>query len=277
MTSYFAAPAERRDVLRPETDNPLTVSALGTAITGSGFSNPYLVGGGINPLPADHRGRLRLVQPGADALHARPGRRARPADGDQGLPACRPPARSAARTASASRRPVNHSYGLQLALAWDQPASISTRIPAASGDVTAFKALSLGAAVNFFDPRNPVRTPDAIWNPGLTTQDFTDRRSPTRPARWEPSRPRSPRYGTALHQTTGVDDQPDAHRAQPDPRAAVGLRRPGRRPLERCASSSSSSAAPACRRPARSSSPTCASRRRPPARRSTPTSSPTSR
>ncbi len=27
MTSYFAAPAERRDVLRPETDNPLEVSA----------------------------------------------------------------------------------------------------------------------------------------------------------------------------------------------------------------------------------------------------------
>ena len=38
MTSYFAAPAERRDVLRPETDNPLTVSALlagpeGSAVT----------------------------------------------------------------------------------------------------------------------------------------------------------------------------------------------------------------------------------------------------
>ena len=57
------------------------------------------------PAAPDHRGRLRLVQPGTDALHARPGRRARPADGDQGLPACRPPARWAARTASASRRP----------------------------------------------------------------------------------------------------------------------------------------------------------------------------
>ena len=111
MTSYFPAPAERRDVLRPETDNPLTVSALGTAITGSGFSNPYLVGGGITPLPPTTAGRLRLVQPGTDALHSRPGRRARPADGDQGLPACRPPARSAARTASASRRPSTTPTG----------------------------------------------------------------------------------------------------------------------------------------------------------------------
>ena len=98
--------------------------------------------------------------------------------------------------------PVNHSYGLQLALAWDQPASISTRIPAASGDVTAFKALSLGAAVNFFDPRNPVRTPDAIWNPGLTTQDFTISVT-DKAGKVGTVSAASPRYGTALHQTTG--------------------------------------------------------------------------
>ena len=166
MTSYFPAPAERRDVLRPETDNPLTVSALGTAITGSGFSNPYLVGGGINPLPADHR---RAASTGA----TRSRRTSRPAW--SACPACRRRPRAARLPAAGAlggqngireQAPVNHSYGLQLALAWDQPASISTRIPAASGDVTAFKSLSLGAAVNFFDPRNPVRTARRDLEPG---------------------------------------------------------------------------------------------------------------
>ena len=71
MTSYFPAPAERRDVLRPETDNPLTVSALGTAITGSGFSNPYLVGGGINPLPATTAGGFDWCNP--EPTHFTPG------------------------------------------------------------------------------------------------------------------------------------------------------------------------------------------------------------
>ena len=79
MTSYFAAPAERRDVLRPETDNPLTVSALGTAITGSGFSNPYLVGGGINPLPATTAGGFDWCNP--EPTHFTPG-----AVGVPGLP-----------------------------------------------------------------------------------------------------------------------------------------------------------------------------------------------
>jgi hypothetical protein len=98
---------------------------------------------------------------------------------------------------------VNHSYGLQLALAWDQPASIGTRIPAASGNVTGFKTLAMGAAVNFFDPRNPSRGTDAIWNPGLTTQNFvielTDKNGKVGSVAAA-----SPRYGTALHQTTGA-------------------------------------------------------------------------
>ena len=66
------APAERRDVLRPETDNPLTVSALGTAITGSGFSNPYLVGGGITPIPATTPGGFDWCNP--EPTHFTPGR-----------------------------------------------------------------------------------------------------------------------------------------------------------------------------------------------------------
>ena len=120
MTSYFAAPAERRDVLRPETDNPLTVSALGTAITGSGFSNPYLIGGGITPIPATTPGGFDWCNP--EPTHFTPGLLGVP-----GLPTatkgCPLPAPAALGGQNGVREqaPVNHSYGLQLALAWDQP------------------------------------------------------------------------------------------------------------------------------------------------------------
>ena len=56
--------------------------------------------------------------------------------------------------------------------------------------------------MNFFDPRNPVRTPDAIWNPGLTTQDFTISVT-DKAGKVGTVSAASPRYGTALHQTTG--------------------------------------------------------------------------
>lgn len=201
MTSYFPAPAERLDVLRPEPDTPLTASALGTAITGSGFSNPYLPDGGITPLPPTTPGGFDWCNP--EPLHFTPG-----LIGVPGLPTaskgCPLPAPGALGGQNGVREqaPVNHSYGLQLALAWEQPASISTRIPAAYGDVRGFKALAMGAAVNFFDPRNPPRTGDAVWNPRLTTQDFaitlTDKAGKTGIVSAA-----SPRYGTALYQTTG--------------------------------------------------------------------------
>ncbi len=201
MTSYFAAPAERRDVLRPETDNPLEVSAVGTSITGSGFSNPYLATGGITPVPATTPG-------GFDWCNPEPTQFAPSQLGITGLPTatkgCPLPAAGALGGQNGTREnaPVNHSYGLQLALAWDQPASIGTRIPAASGDVTAYKSLALGAAVNFFDPRNPSRGTDAIWNPGLTTQNFTIELT-DKNGKVGSVAAASPRYGTALHQTTG--------------------------------------------------------------------------
>jgi hypothetical protein len=201
MTSYFPAPAERRDVLRPETDNPLTVSALGTAITGSGFSNPYLAGGGINPLPPTTPGGFDWCNP--EPTHFTPG-----LVGVPGLPVatkgCPLPAATALGGQNGVREqaPVNHSYGLQLALAWDQPASIATRIPAASGDVSGFKALAMGAAVNFFDPRNPARTPDAVWNPRVTTQNFTISLT-DKAGKVGTVAAAGPRYGTALYQTTG--------------------------------------------------------------------------
>lgn len=201
LTTYFAEPAARRDVLRPETDTPLTVSALGTAISGSGFSNPYLAGGGITPVPPTTAGGFDWCNP--EPTHFSPS-----LVGVSGVPTapkgCPLPAASALGGQSATREsaPVNHSYGLQLALAWDQPASISTRIPAASGDVRGFKALALDAAVNFFDPRNPLRAGDAVWNPGLTTQDFSIVLVDKAGTKGTVAAA-SPRYGNALHQTTG--------------------------------------------------------------------------
>jgi hypothetical protein len=201
LTTYFAEPAARRDVLRPETDNPLEVSALGTAITGGGFANPYVTGGGVTPIPATTADGFDWCNP--EPIYFTPS-----ALGFTGFPTavkgCPLPASNALGGQSATREqaPVNHSYGMQLALAWEQPAWIGTRIPAASGDVRGFKTLTLGAGVNFFDPRNPARTGDAIWNPSVTTQDFSivlvdkaGREGVVAAA--------SPRYGNALHQTTG--------------------------------------------------------------------------
>ncbi len=68
--------------------------------------------------------------------------------------------------------------------------------------MTAYKSLALGAAVNFFDPRNPSRGTDAIWNPGLTTQNFTIELT-DKNGKVGSVAAASPRYGTALHQTTG--------------------------------------------------------------------------
>ena len=120
MTSYFPAPAERRDVLRPETDNPLTVSALGTAITGSASRT--------RTSSAAASTRCRRRPPGGfdwcnpEPTHFTPG-----LVGVPGLPTatkgCPLPAATALGGQNGVREqaPVNHSYGLQLALAWDQP------------------------------------------------------------------------------------------------------------------------------------------------------------
>ena len=114
----------------------------------------------------------------------------------------RPRAPSAARAASARARRSTTPTGCSSHWRGTPPASLSTRIPAASGDVRGFKSLSLGAAVNFFDPRNPPRGTDAIWNPGLTTQDFTIALV-DKAGKEGVVAASSPRYGTALHQTTG--------------------------------------------------------------------------
>jgi hypothetical protein len=105
--------------------------------------------------------------------------------------------------------PVNHSYGRQLALAWDDPvtangapATVGTTIPAALGDVSGFKALAMAADVNFFDPRNPARSTAAMSDPSLTTQDFEIALVDAEGEEGVVAAAKQ-RYGNALHQTTG--------------------------------------------------------------------------
>ncbi|MDX6703451.1 MAG: hypothetical protein QOF26_3677 [Baekduia sp.] len=205
-TSYFAAPAERRDVIRPETDNPLGVSALGTALTGSGFVNPFLDNGGVSPKPATTPGGYDWCNPEPD--HFAPAQ-----IGLATLPtaakSCPLPAATALGGQNGTREngPINQSYGLQLALAWNRAvtgttAVLGTNVPPASGDISGLKALALGAAVNFFDDRNPDRSGDAAWNPALASQDFTialtDADGVTGTVKAGDRR-----YGNALEQTLG--------------------------------------------------------------------------
>ena len=206
-TSYFAAPREREDVIRPETDNPLTVSALGTSLSGGGFVNPYLDNGGITPKPPTTAG-------GYDWCNPEPTQFAPSQLGIAGLPTavkgCPLPAASALGGQSGTREngPINQSYGLQLALAWDRVesgavAKIGTDVPAADGDVSGLKALAMGAGVNFFDPRNPTRANGGTFNPALAAQDFTialtDADGVTATVQAG-----NRRYGNALEQTLGT-------------------------------------------------------------------------
>ena len=206
MTSYFAPPAERIDAIRPETDNPLVASAMGTGLTAGGFVNPYLDVGGVTPKPATTATGLDWCNPEPD--HFAPAQ-----IGLVTLPTaakgCPLPAASALGGQSGTREngPINQSYGLQLAVAWDRSATgtvakMSTRLPAGSGDLSKLKALAMGAAVNFFDTRNPTRSTAAQSNPSLTTQDFTIALTDADGVEGAVSAA-DQRYGNALHQTPG--------------------------------------------------------------------------
>ncbi len=201
QTSYFAPAVERADVIGPGVENPTTVSAVGTAITASGFSNPYTDNGGVTPKPVTTSTGVDWCNPEPD--HFQPSYVGSTIQPTAAKP-CPLPATNVPGGQSSNREqgPVNQSYGMQLALAWDDEAKLETRIPAADGDLSTKKSLALGAAVNFFDSRNPPRTGDAQWNPALTKQDFaivlTDASGKTASVRAGDRR-----YGTALQQTTG--------------------------------------------------------------------------
>lgn len=208
LTSYFPGAPERVDVLGPEPDAPLRASALGTTLEASGFGNPYPADGGVQPQPATTATGLDWCNPEPDHFN--------PANIGLGvLPTakkgCPLPAvlglggqNSASSPFGRSREnaPVNRSYGLQYAVAWEQPASIATRIPAASGDVSGFTALALAGAVNFFDARNPARTGEALWNYLATEQDFEIVLSDAAGHAGVVAAG-DRRYGNALHPSTG--------------------------------------------------------------------------
>ncbi len=198
-TSYFPPADERLDVIRPDTENPLGMSALGTKLNASGFANPFLTAGGISPKPAK-------TASGLDWCNPEP-KQTIPGDlGEGGYPTSVKPCPLPGITALGGQEgvrengPVNQSYGRQLAVAWEGPASISTKIPAADSDVSEFKVLGLAAAVNFFDSRNPARS---TWDPQVGKQDFqiavTDGSGKVATVSAG-----DPRYGIALEQTHGT-------------------------------------------------------------------------
>jgi len=197
-SSYFAPSDERLDVIRPDIDDPLGMSALGTKLVASGFANPFPKGGGVAPRPD-------TTASGLDWCNPEP-KQAIPADlGEGGYPTSVKPCPLPGITEVGGQEgvrengPVNQSYGRQLAVAWNGPASLSTEIPAAFSDVSGYEVLRLAAAVNYFDARNPTRS---TWDPQVGKQDFQiavsdgDGKVATVSAG-------DPRYGLALQQTSG--------------------------------------------------------------------------
>jgi hypothetical protein len=226
-TTYFAAPQERVDVIRPEMTNPLTQNALGGTLSGSGFADPYAQAAGVTPKPAATAG-------GYDWCNPEPMDFAPSQLGKTGLPTamkqCPLPAATALGGQNGTREnsPINQSYGRQLTLAWEQSstAKLTAQIPAVDRNVSGLESLNLDAAVNFFDTRNPGadnrgdNTRDAAgpswpnekptsYDPASTTQNFqivlTDA------AGHEASVDAGdPRWGNALHMSTGTNT-PNTH------------------------------------------------------------------
>lgn len=232
-TTYFGAPQERVDLIRPEIENPLTLDALGGSLSGSGFADPYAQAAGVAPKPAATPG-------GYDWCNPEPQDFAPSQLGKPGLPTAAKPCPLPAPTALGGQNgirengPVNQSYGRQLTLAWDQnsAAQLTAQIPADSKDMSGLKALAMDAAVNFFDTRNP-----GADNRGDNTKDTTVNGTPASPV-WPNELPTSydptsttqhflialsdtaghvatvdagdPRWGNALHMSTGTNT-PNTH------------------------------------------------------------------
>lgn len=181
--SYTAPPEERLDVLRPDTEHPTTMDALGTPIQASGFSNPYPKSGGVQPRPATTTNGIDWCDP--DPRQGEPGQ-LKEGEFTTAAKMCPQPANHTlggqgaletpgAESTAAPREnaPVNGSYGRQLSLAWEGPADLSLNIPPASADVSGYKALYMATSVNFFDPRNPSRGEEGLWNPEYAPQNWT--------------------------------------------------------------------------------------------------------
>ncbi|SNS99767.1 hypothetical protein SAMN06309944_1705 [Micrococcales bacterium KH10] len=210
-TSYFPAKAERVDVIRPEVINPLTVNALGGTLSGDGFAYPYLDNGGVE-LPEATPGGYDWCNPEPDDFApSQLGKSTQPT----GAKPCPLPGKTELGGQNGIREnaPVNHSYGRQLALAWEegQTATLTAQIPAASKDMSGLKALAMGADVNFFDSRNPgsqrydeENNPLPVtYDPAATTQDFVIALTDTA-GNEATVNAGDPRWGNALHMSTGT-------------------------------------------------------------------------
>ncbi|WP_346386279.1 Ig-like domain-containing protein [Nocardioides sp.] len=211
--SYFAPPEERVDVVRPEVENPLTLNALGGSLSGSGFAYPYVDNGGV-ALPKPTAGGYDWCNPEPDDFApAQLGKSTQPT----GAKACPLPGKAdlGGQNGTRENAPVNQSYGRQLTLAWEQgkTAKLTADIPAASKDMSGLKALTMGADVNFFDPRNPGTSVDrkdadgnllpSAYDPSATTQDFVIALSDTE-GHEATVNAGDERWGNALHMSTGT-------------------------------------------------------------------------
>ncbi|HVW47808.1 MAG TPA: Ig-like domain-containing protein [Solirubrobacterales bacterium] len=181
--SYTAPPDERMDVLRPDTEHPTTLDALGTKIEASGFANPYPKSGGVQPRPATTPNGIDWCDP--DPRQQEPGQ-LNEGEFPTAAKSCPQPAphtlggqgsneTPGAESTAAPREqaPVNGSYGRQLSLAWEEEADLGLKIPAKDGNVSDYRALYMATAVNFFDPRNPSRGEEGLWNPEYAPQNWT--------------------------------------------------------------------------------------------------------
>jgi large repetitive protein len=181
--SYTAPADERLDVLRPDTEHPTTLDALGTKIEASGFANPYPKSGGVQPRPATTANGIDWCDP--DPKQQEPGQ-LKEGEFPTAAKSCPQPAAhtlggqgrnetpGAESTAEPRENaPVNGSYGRQLALAWEEEADLGLDIPAKDSNVSGYRALYMATAVNFFDPRNPSRGEEGLWNPEYAPQNWT--------------------------------------------------------------------------------------------------------
>ena len=160
-TSYVAPAATRQDVIRPEASFPLEVNAAGGELSATGFATYDWCN--------EDRDQIRGAQ----------------------IKACPP---NGVGTSTAS---TNRSFGRQLTLAWDGPATLRAQLVGGARNAARFGTLSLRAAVNFADPRNPAT--DGT-NPASAKQDFdvvlTDRAGKSATVR-------AAEFGTALQPSVG--------------------------------------------------------------------------
>ena len=123
-TSYLAPAAQRLDVLRPDADAPLAVGATGGAVSATGFTKAAACN--------EDRDTTSGVQIAGCPENAIPG-----------------------RGNTSATRSTNRSFGRQVTLDWDGPATLRMELSARGRDVRKFGTISLRAATNWADARNP--------------------------------------------------------------------------------------------------------------------------